>query len=329
MRQRRRSWTAGALALLIVVLAGCDVLVNHEDAGSLQVSIDTSSQHARSIGPGISVTPDHYVIRGQADSGDTFEQTAVDTQVVVDGLSAGYWDVTVDAYNEGNVHLYTGAQRVLVEGGAALPVLFSLAAVPGTGTLSVEATWPSEELSAPVVEASLVPAVGEAVTLDFTVVGSAASFSSDQIESGYHTLIIKLKEDDMLVAGAVELTQIVRDQTTHADLDFTEVNAPGSLQIGVEVTPEFSESLIVSIDGGEVTAPFGTPVTLTGTVDGDPGNTVFTWYVNGTAVDSGAVQTVISGDVPGHYRVDLIVVTADGSDGGMSTTWVQIDKPGV
>ena len=328
MRHKSRIWLLAATAF-VFALSGCGMLLNDQGAGTLQLSINMSDQYTRSIGPGISVNPDYYVIRGIADSGDEFEQTSSDTQVIVDGLAAGYWDVTVDAYNNSDVHLYTGSQRLLVESGNALPVVFALVAVPGTGTLNVNLTWPSGELTSPTVEASLIPSVGDGVPLDFTLVGDSASYSSDQIASGFHTLIVKVKEADMLVAGAVELVQIVGNQTTQADISFADVNAPGSLEIGVEIAPEFSESLIVTIDGGETTAPFGTPVTLTGSVDGDVSNVVYTWYVNGTAVDTGTTQTTISGDVPGYYRIDLIVMTADGSEGGMSTTWVRVDDPGV
>ena len=328
MWNRKWSLVAGALALFLA-LSGCDSLLNQRGAGSLQLSIDSLDHRARSIGPSISVDVDHYLIRGTSDSGGSFEQNSIDTQVVISGLAAGYWDVTVDAYNEGDVHLYTGSTRVLVESGTALPVMVSLVAVPGTGTLSVTTSWPTEELQAPVVEASLIPAVGTSVPLDFTVAGDAASFSSDQIVSGYHTLTLQLKEGDMLVAGAVELVQMVGGQTTAADFAFTDVNSPGSLQIGAEITPGFTESLIVTIDGGEVTSAYGVPVTLTGSSGGDATNVVFSWYVNGLAVAYGTEQTVISGDVPGYYRVDLIGVTADGTDGGMSTTWVRIAEPGV
>ncbi|MFW6288224.1 MAG: hypothetical protein ACOC2Q_00410 [Spirochaetota bacterium] len=327
----QRRWflvVVGAVALFLA-LAGCDSPLNQRGAGSLQLSIDTSGHQARSIGPTVSVDVNHYVIRGASDSGGSFEQTSSDTQLVVDGLAAGYWDVTVDAYNEGEVHLYTGSRRVLVDSGVALPVVIPLVAVPGTGTLSVTTSWPSGELKSPVVESSLIPTEGESEPLDFTVDGDAASFSSDEIASGYHTLVIQLKEGDMLVAGAVELVQMVSGQTTAPDFAFTDINAPGSLQIGVEVIPDFSESLIVTIDGGEVTSEYGVPVTLTGEAGEEATNVVFTWYVNGMAVDYGTAQTVISGDVPGYYRVDLIGVTADGADGGMATTWVRISEPGV
>lgn len=110
---------------------------------------------------------------------------------------------------------------------------------------------------------------------------------------------------------------------------FQRVNAPETLHVGAEIAPEFPESLIVDIDGGELTSAVGEPVTLTGSVDGDPANTVFTWYVNGMAVDSGVTQTVIDGEIPGYYRVDLIVTTADGIDGGMATSWVRIAQSGA
>lgn len=319
----------GVIAALVLLVAttGCELITGSARVGSLQVAVDQTTVQGRGLGPEISVDIDHYVIRGESTTGESFEVTSVESQVVIPGLHAGYWDVTVDAYNEGNVHLYTGTTVVLVEGGVSLPVIVSLVAVSGTGTLSVTMTWPGGEIANPAVDALLVPAAGDALPLTFAIAGAAASFSSSEIPSGYHTLITKLKEDDMIVAGAVEFVHIVHDHITNADFAFAEINAPGSLQVGVEVAPEFTESLAVTIDGGETTSPFGQDVALTGAVAGGPGNTVFTWYVNGTAVDAGVSQTIISGQVPGHYRVDLLVVTADGTDGGMATSWVEIAQP--
>jgi hypothetical protein len=328
MRHVRHQWLAG-LFILPFVLGGCDLLMNQPVEGSLQVSIAGAGNSARSIGPDISVDVDHYVIRGQSVAGELFEQTTPEDQVVIRGLTAGYWDVTVDAFNESNVHLYTGTARVLVEGGVSLPVMVSLVAVSGVGTLVIDVTWPEGEILSPTVDALLVPTIGDSLPLAFTINGAAASFSGDQIASGFHTLILKVKEDDMIVAGGVDLVQIVGGQVTSANLVFEQINAPGSLEIGVEVAPEFAESLSVTIEGGQVVSDFGVPVTLAGAVAGSPVNTVFTWYVNGSAVDSGTESTEISGDVPGHFRVDLLVVTADGSDGGVATTWVEIAEPAL
>jgi hypothetical protein len=326
MRHVRYQWLAGLL-LLPFFLGGCDLLVNHPVDGSLQLSIAGAGNSARSIGPEISVDVNHYVIRGESVAGELFEQTTPEDQVVIRGLTAGYWDVTVDAFNESDVHLYTGTVRILVEGGVSLPVMVSLAAVSGVGTLTIAVTWPEGEILSPTVDAVLVPTIGDPLPLVFAIDGAAASFSGDQIDSGFHTLVLKVKEDDMIVAGGVDLVQIVRGQVTSANLVFEQINAPGSLEIEVEVAPEFAESLSVTIDGGEGVSDFGVPVTLLGAVEGNPGNTVFTWYVNGSAVDSGTASTEISGDVPGHFRVDLLVITADGGDGGTATTWVEIAEP--
>ena len=328
MQYLGRTWVIGGLALL-VTFSGCDLVLGERGAGSLELLIDGSGQTARSIGPAISVEIDHYVVTGRSDSGSSFEQTSRTTSVVVDGLEAGYWDVIVGAYNVDGVHLYTGSRRVLIRGRAVLATMVTLAPVPGYGTLGVGLAWPAAQLDAPVVDAVLVPGVGTALPLEFTVTGDEARYDNDQVASGYHTLIVKLKDHDLLVAGAVELVQIVSGQSTEASFGFTDVNAPGGLEIGIEVAPEFSASLAVSVSGGEVTAAFGEPVTLSGAVEGETPNAVFTWYVNGTAVDSGVAAIVIGGEVPGYYRVDLIVITADGRDGGMATTWVRIAEPGV
>jgi hypothetical protein len=110
-------------------------------------------------------------------------------------------------------------------------------------------------------------------------------------------------------------------------LTLEDTNPQGSLAIEIEVAPVFQDSLEVTITGGETTHEYGTAATLTGSVAGSPGNTILTWYVNGVALDSGVDQLTIDGQVPGHYRVDLFAMTADGLHGGTATSWVQIAQP--
>lgn len=89
----------------------------------------------------------------------------------------------------------------------------------------------------------------------------------------------------------------------------------------------FKESILVSIHGGETTVELGESVTLSAEIRATTGNPVFSWYINGRSVGYGLRQIIISGDVVGSYRIDLLVVSPEGSDGGMATTWVRTVPP--
>ena len=90
---------------------------------------------------------------------------------------------------------------------------------------------------------------------------------------------------------------------------------------------EFNESLQVDIQGGEVAVELGQSVTLSGTLHGAAQDAICAWYVNGVPVGYGIRDIIIAGDVAGSYRVDLLVVTPDASDGGLATTWVRMVSP--
>lgn len=323
--------TMGVVLAALLGFAGCAQLLDPGQVGSLRLSIDGSSVRARSIGPEIDVEVDRYEVRGESDAGETFERTTSEGQIVIEGLSAGYWQIEVDAYSAEDVRLYTGSQRVLVTAGEALEIVLSLDSVPGFGEFSLEVGWPQDAVQAPAVEAVLVPTSGPAITLEPAVNGASAISAVHQVDGGYYTLVVKVQEQvdgaTVLVAGAAELVQVVAGHETIARLSFTSINAPGSLEIGIDVAPGFTESLAVAIAGGETTVEYGSSVSLEGSVGGNPGNVVFTWYVNGSAVETGAASITIDGYVPGHYRVDLIAVTADGSEGGTATSWVEIEQP--
>lgn len=324
--------SAGALIVMaFLVFSGCELLLQQGSEGAIELTIDGSAHQSRSIGPDISVDIAYFEIRGESDAGKSFQRKTDESQIVIRGLAAGYWNVTVKAYSEDDVHLYTASQRVLVEGGVALPLLLTLRAVEGQGTINVVLDWPEGSIHSPVIDSQLIPITGPALPLTFTISGETATSGPALVDGGYYTLIVKLQEEvdgtPLLVAGAVELVQIVADHPTQADLTFSNINKPGSLTIEIEISPEFQDSLDVTITGGETTSQYGTSATLTGSVAEHTGNIVFTWYVNGVAVEVGVDTLTIDGYIPGHYRVDLIAITADGGEGGTATSWVQIAQP--
>lgn len=329
---RLAKWSAVALVLvLFLAFSGCDLLLQQGGQGTIELTIDGRSLRSRSIGPEISLEIASFSIRGESDAGKTFQRKTKESQIVIRGLDAGYWNVVVDAYSDEDVHLYTASQRVLVEGGVALPLLLKPQPVRGQGTITVDLSWLEGAIHAPVVDGQLVPVYGPSVPLEFTIAGDTATSGEALVDGGHYTLIVKLQDDvegtQILVAGAIELVQIVADHTTAADFTFENVNRPGSLAIEIEVAPDFQDSLEVTISGGETVKEYGTAATLTGSVAGNPGNVVFTWYVNGNAVDTGVDELTIGGLIPGYYRVDLMAMTADGSHGGAATSWVQIAQP--
>ncbi len=321
----------GVVLAAVLAFVGCEQLLQPEQVGSLQIAIDGSAHHARSIGPEIDVEVARYEIRGESDAGETFERTTSEGQIVIEGLLPGYWQIEVDAYSADDVHLYTGSKRALVTGGGTLAIVLSLHSVPGFGEFSLDVGWPQDAVQAPAVEALLVPMSGPTIGLEPAVSGDTAVSDAREVEGGYYTLVVKVHEQvdgkTVLVAGAAELVQVVAGHPTTARISFTNINAPGSLEIGIDVAPGFRDSLAVAITGGEVTVEYGTSVPLEGAVLGSPGNVVYTWYVNGSAVETGSASITIGGYVPGHYRVDLIAVTADGLEGGTATSWVEIAQP--
>lgn len=320
-----------AVLTALLAFAGCEQLLQPAQVGSLRLSIDGSAHHARSIGPEIDVEVARYEIRGESDGGETFERTTSDGQIVIEGLSAGYWQIEVDAYSADDVLLYTGSERALVTAGEALVVVLSLDSLPGFGEFSLEVGWPDDAVQAPAVEATLIPASGPAIKLEPAVNGASAVSAVHHVDGGYYTLVVKVHEQvdgaTVLVAGAAELVQVVSGHATVGRLSFTSINAPGSLEINIDVAPGFTDSLGIAITGGGVTVEYGSSASLEATTEGSPGNVVYTWYVNGSAVETGSASITIDGYVPGYYRVDLIAVTADGREGGTATSWVEIAQP--
>jgi hypothetical protein len=191
--------------------------------------------------------------------------------------------------------------------------------IEGYGTLDITVMWNAEDTENPFIDSELIPYSGSSQALDFTVTGgNTATFHSDTVESGYHTLTVKLLDNGILTMGAVEIVRIVNDTLSQGTFEFYEINSTVGY-IAVNIFPEMAEPLEVLISGQADKIEYGESMTVTASVLNDPGNTVYVWYINGESVGTGASLTVGNSLAAGVYRLDVTAFTADGKRGGSTT----------
>ncbi len=324
-----RGLVLAAVALTAMALGSCSWMGLFTAQSTLRITIDGSGMRSRGLGPSVSPEPTRFVLTGTMGGHNRFDRVSDSPDVPIGSVAAGTWTVTVDGYNRDDVLVATATAQVDVATGGRMVLPVDLAPLSGPGALSLGMDWTDGALTLPAVAATLTPAAGEALALPFTVNGSTAHFSSDAIGSGYHTLVAQLFEEDVVVAGAAELVHVLYGQETTGSFVFDRLNQPGNLEIGIDLVEGFSDSLSVTVTGGAQSYPYGAAVDLSATVTDAPGNVVYTWYINGTAVDVGDGAFTMSGYGPGFYRVDVIAVTADGLDGGSGSFSLRIEEAGV
>jgi len=292
--------------------------------GSLTVSMNDAV--SRSILPGISMNPASYDLVGAGPNGASFSQSVTGgNSLTLSDLAFGAWTVTVTAKNGSGTPIGQGNGTVTVMSNASASLSITVRPYDGFGTLALNVSWPAAQVQTAQIQSTLTPANGTARDLAFTVNGSAgtASLTASDVATGYHTLVLKLLDNGHLAIGAVEVVRIVKDQTSSGTLAFTNVNqSTGTLE--VNVTPEMSDPLEVSISGSAATKPANKSLSLSAAVSNYSDNVTYVWYVNGDAKATGASYSFDDSWAKGFYRIDVTAYSADGKRAGSATTNVQV-----
>jgi hypothetical protein len=311
-----------ALSLLLVF--ACSFPGGPQRSG---LTIVIAASAARTIVPSLDMTPAAYVVAGSGPGGAAFSTTITSgTSANISLLAAGAWTVTVDGKNAAGTFIVHGSAPAQVVTGTASTVSVTVLPIAGPGSLNLAVSWPAASVAAPSITAQLVPSTGSPTNLTFSAPSNgSSSYSGGGILNGYYTLIIQLYDGATLVAGAVDVAQIVQDQTTSGTYAFTSVNSKGS--IAVNITPNLLNPIAVTLGGAQATVGTGAAVTLSAAVPAGTGNVTCAWYLNGAATAIGASYTLngaTSALTPGTYRVDVTAFTSDGLRAGSASTVITV-----
>ncbi len=316
-------WSAAVLLTAALTIAACDQALQVEvpgsadsDTGSLRVAI--GSVEGLSLVPDISMDIAYYEISGDGPTQQSFNLETGDSPVVVHELRVGAWSLTVDAYNETDDRIGTGTVAVTVEAGVVRGVSVTVRPLTGPGTLELEVSWLEELVTTPEVSGRLIaPDRSERVLSFEAVTEGSAEFADDGIDAGYYTLALQLRDDESVVAGAVQSVRIAEGARTHGSYSFTEIDETGSGGVDIVITPELDDPLVVSIQGGATSLTAGDAMSVRAETENAGGQEVFySWYLNGDLAANGRTAEIGAELNTGTYRLDLIAFTSDGRRSG-------------
>ena len=312
-----------ASAAVTVALVSCNVPVSSMyGAAGLAITVKDNT-NARTLAPTIDMNAANYTITGTGPYGATFAASTTGAAVTQTSLALGTWTIVVNAINADSDLIGTVTGTALVSYQVTTPVSISVIPVAGTGVLTLGVSWPSPQVQAPAINASLTPALGVAQSLTFTVVGATATYTNSLVGNGYYTLAFALLDGTIAVAGAVDVVRIVQGQTTTGTYALSNINtATGLIQVGINAN--LQNPLLVAITGATATMTQGSVQALTASVSNYAGGVVYVWYANGVSVSTGATYNFGASQPLGYYRLDVVAFSADGTQAGSATTNVQI-----
>jgi hypothetical protein len=284
--------------------------------GSLRLSIVTQ-EIVRTIVPAIDMEIDSFRIYGTGPGGEEFDIDTEETEETVSGLKFGAWTVYVEAKNAEDKVIANGSNTTTVQTGETAEVTVNVRPLSGTGTLSLTASWNGDNVQTPSIEAKLISPSETEKDLVFTVDTDTASFSDTEIDTGYHTLIVKLLDNGILTMGYVDVVRIVKDEITSGHINFEEINEQGG-NILVNIDADMEEPLGVEITGAQEEITAIGSMTVSASVDGDVGTVIYVWYINGVSEHTGETY-LIEGLDPGVYNLTVTAFTTDGKRGDSDT----------
>jgi hypothetical protein len=315
----------GALTLTSCIPHAMDWIASdtgNDDSGqtgsgeALVITVD--DQLSRTLVPSIDMTAASYAITGRGPDGATFTRTTTGATVQIDKLAAGLWDVAAEALNAAPKVIGNGSTQVTLRNGTPTTASIQVRPLSGYGSLQLTINWPAADVASPSVTAQLIPAAGAARNLTFTLGSGTATSTTIDIPTGYHTLSLQLLDGGVLVAGAIEVARIVKDEITSGVFTFDDVN-PVTVNMQVSITPALNDPLTVTMTGQQSSVVEGTGFTARAAVTGYTGNLVYAWYLNSVFGTTGANFNVPADLVPGTYRMDVTAFAADGSRAGSKT----------
>ena len=285
--------------------------------GSLLISIN--SDGSKALVPDLDMNPASYIISGTGPGGSGFSESTGVSPLVITGLDFGDWTVTVDALNAEEIIIGRGQGTTTIHTGQSQAITIVVTPLDGYGTLDLTLLWTPEDTENPSIEAQLIPQTGSTINLSFTIQSpGTATFSESTIPTGYYTLVLQLKDNNILVMGAVEMVRILKDQITSGQFEFYDINGPGA-NIEISIAPELNDPITVTLSGQIDNIYTGESMTVTASVPPETGNVIHTWYINGESRAIGESYTLGSDLAVGTYRLDVTAFTADGSRAGSAT----------
>jgi hypothetical protein len=326
-----RRYLVKALLLLAIstLLPGCPFMAIQvfpdlvATTGSLLLNFGMA--RARTLEPAISMVPAKYSIQLVGPASETIDLETSQPAKEVSKLKFGAWTVAVSAVNAGDIIIGQGSAVTTVHSGETQNLNIPVKQLAGYGSVDIEVLWIDADIETPSVAGYLVPNIGPNIDLSFQIATPGrATCQQGSIPVGYHSLVLQLLDNGVLVMGAVEVARIVKDQPTSGSFDFDKINPAGGV-ILIDITPEMNDPIDVTISGQQDVIALRAEMTVSASVPPDVGNVVTAWYINGESKATGASYT-FGGDLDaGTYRLDATAFAADGKRAGSTSHTFQVD----
>ncbi len=306
--KRNMFYSVCLLLILVIVLVACE-----ETTGSttLRLRLTSANQGSRVLSPegqGLAITG--YTVSGNGPNDKTFSISTNSTQVDINGLVIGTWELTVKGFNQQGTPIAEGSTtHHLTTKDNVVEV--SLTDLQGTGTVNIGFTWGDPTYPNITLDLKLKPQGGveESITEGKTIYQTTASARYQAtLPTGSYDLSFTLYSDGTKVAGGVEAIRILQGCSTEGEVsiivDKETPEATGLLIKSDIVEPV--EGLITGLDD-TILPNTVTTASFSKTKGGGPKPVTVDWYLDGTHIASG--NSIDFSTHTGPHRLDVVAQT--------------------
>lgn len=329
-KKKRNKWLLAIFVVVVLVtsLIGCNLL-QKDPTGSLRIHLSDEIS-TRTLIPILDMTPASYLISGEGpNEADSFIITENNVNSAEKAhLAVGDWLVKVIAMNAEGVAIGEGSGMVTIEANIENEIDIAVIPYSGYGTLALEISYNAAEFEDPRISSILLPVSGQEYNLSINIdaVNGLADVRSDDIATGYYTLLVQIFEGDESNPkyGKMEVVRIVSGETTEGVFDFGETTHTHG-NITVKISSYLADPLEIVISG-QIEKTVSEVLELQAYAANYNENISFIWYVNGDSRSSGDRFSLDDSWDIGTYQVDVAGFTADGTRAGSTGAAVQITE---
>jgi hypothetical protein len=231
--------------VLIIILASCTT--TDENKATLILNVSSSFQ-AQTILPEMDMTPVVYDITGAGPGGANFCFSDSHPPVIASNLELGDWIITVNAKNAAGTVIARGEQATNLYPDQSQTITITVLPVEGYGTLDITVNWSAADTYNPSITAQLRSNTGSSIDLAFVIeTEGKATYTANDIPTGFYTLMVQLLDDGILTMGAVEVVKVEKDATTQGQFDLYDIN-----QIDSKIKNDKINDIKVDADGNVI-----------------------------------------------------------------------------
>lgn len=289
--------------IFLIIAISCDLTNDPQNNyGTLAFSL-ASDMNTRTLSPGISLEVATFDLAGTGPDDESFAVTDISSSSYVRyDLVAEQWSVVATARNASGDSIASATATTTIEARKTSIVNLTCLPIVGTGSLSLEVSWPQNSVESPQMIASLVPVTGTTLTIPFTLGSEIANGSLSGIPNGFHTLSIKLNDTygtGKTVWGRVEVVQIITDLTTTGDwaLNLTDMSLYQTGGIEATIDTSIPKPFTITIPDSITRLAIETSKTVT--VVSSVGIDSVQWFLNGDPIEGATTESLTFGsDLP-------------------------------